>query len=136
MVFSFNSLENYRKMKAIYPLLLFIVVALSSCKKDNSLDSLSQVILKREGLLRVECNKCEVNYQINNKEYSVGIDKGSNDMAFYYSGDVDLKTEVVSKEDQKIRVLVMDSFGRIVSNELNKWTEGESRKQTFVINIK
>ncbi|WP_316839599.1 hypothetical protein [Pedobacter gandavensis] len=111
-------------------------MALSSCKKDNSLDSLSQVILKREGLLRVECNKCEVNYQINNKEYSVGIDKGSNDMAFYYSGDVDLKTEVVSKEDQKIRVLVMDSFGRIVSNELNKWTEGESRKQTFVINIK
>lgn len=124
-------------MRVLSPLLLLVMAAfLGSCKKDNSLDSLSHVILKREGLLRVECSKCEVKYQVNSKDYSVGIDQGSNDIAFYYSSDFDLVTEVVSKEEQKIRVLVMDSFGRIVSNELNKWSAGERRKKTFEINIK
>jgi competence protein ComGF len=116
--------------------LLFILVFLSSCKKDTSLDNLSNVILKREGLLRVECNDCEINYQVNSKAYNVDIDKGSNDIAFFYSGDFDLKTEVVSKANQKIRLLVMDSFGRVISNELNTWSAGEVRKQTFMINVK
>ena len=123
-------------MKIQYTLFLFILVFLSSCKKDTSLDNLSNVILKREGLLRVECNDCEVNYQVNSKAYNVEIDKGSNDIAFFYSGDFDLKTEVVSKANQKIRLLVMDSFGRVISNELNTWSAGEVRKQTFMINVK
>jgi competence protein ComGF len=123
-------------MKIQYTLLLFILVFLSSCKKDTSLDNLSNVILKREGLLRVECNDCEINYQVNSKAYNVDIDKGSNDIAFFYSGDFDLKTEVVSKANQKIRLLVMDSFGRVISNELNTWSAGEVRKQTFMINVK
>jgi len=123
-------------MKIQYTLFLFILVFLSSCKKDTSLDNLSNVILKREGLLRVECNDCEVNYQVNSKAYNVEIDKGSNDIAFFYSGDFDLKTEVVSKANQKIRLLVMDSFGRVISNELNTWSAGEVRKQTFIINVK
>lgn len=123
-------------MKIQYTLLLFILVFLSSCKKDTSLDNLSNVILKREGLLRVECHDCEINYQVNSKAYNVEIDKGSNDIAFFYSGDFDLKTEVVSKANQKIRLLVMDSFGRVISNELNTWSAGEVRKQTFMINVK
>lgn len=124
-------------MRILSPLLLIVMVAfLSSCKKDNSLDSLDHVILKREGLLRVECSNCEVSYQVNSKDFKVGIDQGSNDMAFYYSGDFALVTEVLSKEEQKIRVLVVDSFGRVVSNELNKWSAGERRKKTFEINIK
>ncbi|RQO69634.1 hypothetical protein DBR43_16310 [Pedobacter sp. KBW06] len=123
-------------MKIQYTLLLFILVFLSSCKKDTSLDNLSNVILKREGLLRVECSDCEVNYQVYSKAYNVEIDKGSNDIAFFYSGDFDLKTEVVSKANQKIRLLVIDSFGRVISNELNTWAEGEVRKQTFMINVK
>lgn len=123
-------------MKTQYTLLLFILVFLSSCKKDTSLDNLSNVILKREGLLRVECNDCEINYQVNSKAYNVEIDKGSNDIAFFYSGDFDLKTEVVSKANQKIRLLVVDSFGRVISNELNTWSAGEVRKQTFMINVK
>ena len=123
-------------MKIQYTLFLFILVFLSSCKKDTSLDNLSNVILKREGLLRVECNNCEVNYEVNSKAYNVEIDKGSNDIAFFYAGDFDLKTEVVSKTNQKIRLLVIDSFGRVISNELNTWSEGEVRKQTFMINVK
>ena len=123
-------------MKIQYTLLLFILVFFSSCKKDTSLDNLSNVILKREGLLRVECHDCEINYQINSKAYNVEIDKGSNDIAFFYSGDFDLKTEVVSKANQKIRLLVVDSFGRVISNELNTWSAGEVRKQTFMINVK
>ncbi|MBC8986455.1 hypothetical protein H9X96_11765 [Pedobacter sp. N36a] len=124
-------------MRVLSPLLLLVAIAfLGSCKKDNSLDSLDHVILKREGLLRVECSKCEVTYQVNNKDFKVGIDEGSNDMPFFYSGDFALVTEVLSKEEQKIRVLVVDSFGRVVSNELNKWSAGERRRKTFEINIK
>lgn len=123
-------------MKALYPLLLFAVVFLGSCRKDNDMDGFSPAIAKQEGVLRIECNKCVVNYKVNFKKYSVKIDKGSNDIAFFYSRDFNLITEVVSKEEQKIRVLVMDSFGRVVSNQLKKWNEGESHTQTFLINIK
>lgn len=123
-------------MKTHYLLLLLAVLSFSSCKKDGQLDNLSNVILKREGLLRVECNKCEINYQVYNKEYKVGIDSGSNDISFFYSGDFDLKTQLVSKENQKIRLVVIDAFGRVISNELNSWAQGEVRAKTFVINIK
>lgn len=123
-------------MKVFYPLLIVVAACLGGCKKNSDLNSLDQVVLKREGLLRVECNNCEVNYRVNNRDYRVGIDQGSNDMPFYYSGEVNLITEVVSKESQNIRLLVMDSFGRVVANELNEWSAGESRKKTFLINIK
>lgn len=123
-------------MRALYPLLLFAVVFLGSCKKDNSLEESIPVIVKQEGVLRVECANCVVNYKIDFKKYSVKIDKGSNDIAFYYSSNFNLVAEVVSKEEQKIRVLVIDAFGRVVSNQLKNWNEGESSLQTFVINIK
>lgn len=123
-------------MRIQYLLLLVVLTSLYSCKKDASFDNLSNVILKREGLLRVECENCEINYEVNSKAYNVGIDKGSNDIPFFYSGDFDLKTEVLSKEEQKIRLLVIDSFGRIVCNELNDLKAGEVSKKTFVINIK
>lgn len=123
-------------MRIQYTLLLFLLVSLFSCKKDTPMDNLSNVILKREGLLRVECNDCEVNYQVYTKEFNVGIDKGSNDISFFYAGDFDLKTEVLSKKQQKIRLVVIDSFGRIVSNELNDWNAGETRKRTFEISVK
>lgn len=123
-------------MRILYSLLLFVILFLGSCKKDNSLDSSSTESLKQEGLLRIECNKCTVSYRVNNKDYKVRVDRGSDDIAFYYADNFNLITEVVSKEEQKIRVLVMDSFGRVVSNELKNWTEGESRRQTFVIKIK
>ncbi|MCX2449878.1 hypothetical protein OQX61_01225 [Pedobacter sp. PLR] len=122
-------------MRALYPLLLFVVVLLGSCKKE-ALDSDAPEVLKNAGLLRVECNKCVINYQVNNKDYQVRIDRGSNDIAFFYADGFNLITKVLSKEEQKIRLLVMDSFGRVVSNELKDWTEGESRTQTFVIKIK
>lgn len=99
------------------------------------MDNLSNVILKREGLLRIECKNCELNYQVNDKDYKVAVEGGSNDVTFSYSGDFGLKTQLVSKEDQPIRLLVMDAFGRVVSNELNNWSKGEVRNRTFNINI-
>ncbi|WP_316820126.1 hypothetical protein [Pedobacter gandavensis] len=123
-------------MRVLYSLLLFVVVFLSSCKKDNSLDSSSDESLRKEGLLRVECNKCVINYQVKGKNYKVRVDRGSDDIAFYYVDNFSLFTEVESKEQQKIRVLVMDAFGRVVGNELKDWTEGEIRQQTFLIKIK
>lgn len=121
-------------MRVLYPLLLFIVF-LGSCKKDNSLDG-SPEIVKQGGVIRVECNSCVLSYKINFKQHNIKIEKGSNDVSFLYSSDFSLITEVVSKEEQKIRVLVLDALGRVVSNELKSWNEGERQTQTFLIKIK
>jgi len=77
-----------------------------------------------------------VNYHINNKDFNVSVSNGSNDIPFYYTSDFKLKTEVVSNEDQNIRVLVIDSFGRVVSNELNTRGKGEVSKMEFAIKTK
>ncbi|WP_316749071.1 hypothetical protein [Pedobacter gandavensis] len=122
-------------MRALYPLLLLVTLFLGSCKKEG-VEAESPVVLKNAGLLRVECNKCVINYQVNGKNYEVRVDRGSDDIAFYYANGFNLITTLLSKEEQKIRLLVMDSSGRVVSNELKDWTEGESRMQTFVIKIK
>jgi len=123
-------------MKTIYTLLLLAVVCFSSCKKDSSYDNLSNAILKKEGVLRVECNNCEIKYNVQSKDFATNVKEGSNDIAFYYSSDFDLKTQLISKETQNIRLMVIDSYGRIVSNELSNCTAGEVRVKSFNINIK
>lgn len=90
------------------------------------------MVINREGILRVECTNCEVNYHVNNKDFSISINE-SNDIPFYYAADFNLKTEVVSKEDQNIRVLVIDSFGRVVSNDLSSKLKDEVSKMEFAI---
>lgn len=117
-----------------YAVLAVIFILLNSCSKDTSFNELD-IIATDEGLLRIECNNCEVNYSVNKKEFNVHVN-GSNDIPFYYSGDFDLKTKVISKEDQNIRIMVVDSYGRIVSNELNKCKEGQISKNNFAIKSK
>ncbi|WP_214226813.1 hypothetical protein [Pedobacter sp. B4-66] len=118
-------------MRVHISLLLFIIISLSSCSKDSGFSN-PEVVVSKEGLLRVECANCEVNYRINNKDFSVSVNE-SNDIPFYYTGDFNLKTEVVSKEEQNIRILVIDSFGRVVSNELSSKLKGEVSKKEFAI---
>nr|WP_068892553.1 hypothetical protein [Pedobacter panaciterrae] len=119
-------------MKLHTYLFAIIFLSLSSCTK-NSTFSNPEVVVSKEGILRIECEKCDVNYHINNKDFNVSVVNGSNDIPFYYTSDFNLKTEVVSKEEQNIRVLVIDSFGRIVSNELSARVKGEVSKMEYAI---
>nr|WP_294877363.1 hypothetical protein [uncultured Pedobacter sp.] len=135
LIFSITLLKTVKKMKLYIGLLALIFISLSSCTK-NSTFSNPEIAISKEGILRIECENCDVNYHINNKDFNVSVSDGSNDIPFYYTSDFKLKTEVVSKADQNIRVLVIDSFGRIVSNELSTREKGEISKMEFAIKIK
>lgn len=99
-------------------------------------DDLSDVILYNKGILRVECNDCQLNYSVLSKDFNVNIKEGSQDIPFFYISDFKLKTQVKSLENQGIRLLIIDSSGRVVSNELSECSEGEVRQGSFQINAK
>ena len=121
-------------MKSLF-LLLIPALLFVSCKKD-SMEEFSDVVNNKEGVLRVECNSCTVSYTVAQKDYNVQVNDGSEDMKFQYLSDFKLQTKVASKENQNIRVMVIDSFGRVVSNELQSWSEGETRMNSFMIKTK
>lgn len=120
----------------IYSLSILIMLFFVSCKKQDFTDDLSGVVMNNKGILRVECNDCEVNYSVQKKAYNVNIKNGSEDIPFFYVSDFNLKTQVKSLEAQGIRLVVIDSFGRVVSNELNTCLQGEVREGSFRINAK
>ncbi|MNK40413.1 hypothetical protein D3C87_590620 [compost metagenome] len=123
------------KMK-ISTLLILLILSFSSCKKESLTNDLSNVVLNNKGILRVECNDCQISYSVQNKDYNVNIKNGSEDIAFFYVTDFNLKTQVKSLENQGIRLMIIDSFGRVVSNELNSCLQGEVREGSFRINAK
>ena len=123
------------KMK-ISTLLILLILSFSSCKKESLTNDLSNVVLNNKGILRVECNDCQISYSVQNKDYNVNIKNGSEDIAFFYVTDFNLKTQVKSLENQGIRLMIIDSFSRVVSNELNSCLQGEVREGFFRINAK
>jgi competence protein ComGF len=123
-------------MKISTTLLILLILSFCSCKKESLTDDLSNVVLNNKGILRVECNDCQVSYSVQNKDYNVNIKDGSEDIPFFYITDFNLKTQVKSLEAQGIRLMVIDSYGRVVSNELNSCKEGEVREGTFTIKAK
>lgn len=66
----------------------------------------------------------------------MSVKDGSEDIPFFYVTDFELKTQVKSLEDQGIRLMVIDSYGRVISNELNSCVQGEVREGSFRINAK
>jgi hypothetical protein len=123
-------------MKISTPLLILLILSFCSCKKEALTDDLSNVVLNNKGILRVECSDCQVSYSVQNKDYNVDIKDGSQDIPFFYVTDFNLKTQVKSLEAQGIRLMVIDSYGRVVSNELNSCVKGEVREGSFKINAK
>lgn len=123
------------KMK-ITTLLILLILSFTSCKKESLTNDLSNVVLNNKGILRVECSDCQINYSVQNKEYNVSVKDGSQDIAFFYVSDFDLKTQLKSLEKQGIRLMVIDSYGRVVSNELSSCAQGEVREGSFRINAK
>ena len=120
----------------ISTLLILLILSFTSCKKESLTDDLSGVVLNNKGILRVECSDCQINYSVQDKAYNVSIKDGSEDIPFFYVTDFNLKTQVKSLEDQGIRLMIIDSFGRVVSNELNSCQQGEVREGSFRINAK
>jgi hypothetical protein len=120
-------------MKKKYLLLFTLLLCLFSCKKDGLNDPLSGVVFNKEGVLRVECNQCTINYTIYDQKFNANIDSGSKDLSFSYLDDVQLKTQLLSKEDQKVRIVIIDASGRIISNELKDLNQGQVQENTFNI---
>lgn len=120
----------------ISTLLILLILSFSSCKRESLTNDLSNVVLNNKGILRVECNDCQISYSVQNKDYNVSIKDGSEDIAFFYVTDFDLKTQLKSLEKQGIRLMIIDSYGRVVSNELNAFAQGEVLQRSFKINAK
>ncbi|AMP99474.1 hypothetical protein AY601_2585 [Pedobacter cryoconitis] len=112
----------------------FLSLAFTSCKKDSGLDPLSNVLFTKDGVIRVECADCMLNYTVINDKYAVGI-KNSEDVKFSYVSDFELKTTIQSPKKQMIRLIVMDSYGRTVSNELTAIDPGAPKTDSFKIKI-
>lgn len=120
-------------MKKKYLLLFTLLLCLFSCKKDGLNDPLSGVVFNKEGVLRVECNQCAINYTIYDQKFNANIDSGSKDLSFSYLDDVQLKTQLLSKEAQKVRIVIIDASGKIISNELKDLNQGQVQENTFNI---
>ncbi|SMC95851.1 hypothetical protein [Pedobacter africanus] len=123
-------------MKISTTLLILLILSFCSCKKESLTSDLSDVVLNNKGILRVECSDCQISYSVQNKDYNVNVKDGSEDIAFFYASDFNLKTQVKSLEAQGIRLMVIDSYGRVVSNELNSCAKGEVREGSFRINAR
>ncbi|SMD12880.1 hypothetical protein [Pedobacter nyackensis] len=120
----------------ISTLLILLILSFASCKKESLTNDLSGVVLNNKGVLRVECSDCQLNYSVQGKNYNVAIKNGSEDISFFYLTDFNLTTQLKSLEAQGIRLMIIDSFGRVVSNELSTCLEGEIRNGSFRINAK
>jgi hypothetical protein len=116
--------------------LLFISLSLLfvGCKKSSELDPLSNVIFSKDGLIRVECADCSLNYSVLNHNFDVPV-KNSTDIKFSYVSDFELKTSISANKKQNIRLVVFDAYGRIISNELTAVDQGVSKIDKFNIKI-
>lgn len=124
-------------MKAKYLPYFFLCIGLlfTSCKKQTGFDPLSNVVFSKNGVIRIECADCKLEYTVLDNNFAIDI-KNSKDVQFSYVSDFELKTNINSKTEQNIRLAVFDSYGRIVSNELASFKPGEYKADTFKIRIK
>lgn len=104
------------------------------CKKSSELDPLSNVVFSKNGMIRVECADCSLNYSVLKDSYAVAV-KNSTDIKFTYVSDFELKTTISSNKKQNIRLAVFDAYGRMISNELTSYDQGDFKIGTFNIKI-
>jgi len=111
-----------------------LALLFTGCKKDSGLDPLSNVLFSKDGIIRVECADCKLNYTVLHDNYAVDI-MNSEDIKFSYISDFELKTTINSKKQQTIRLLVIDSYGRTISNQLTSINPGAPKTDSFKIKI-
>lgn len=116
----------------------FLICCLSllfaSCSKNSSLDPLSDVVVPKDGIIRVECTNCSLNYTVLKDNFAVNV-TNSEDIKFTYVSNFELKTSINSSTKQTIRLAVFDASGQIVSNELATIEQGDSKVNTFNIKV-
>lgn len=116
----------------------FLIFCLSllftGCAKNSSLDPLSEVVLPKDGMIRVECADCSLTYTVLKDNFAVKV-TNSEDVKFTYVSSFELKTSINSKTKQTIRLAVFDSYGRIISNELATIDQGDAKVDTFKIKV-
>lgn len=99
------------------------------------MDPLSNVIFSKDGVIRIECSECQFNYTVLNNSQSFNV-TDNQDIKFSYVSDVDLKTTINAKKEQKVRLIVFDAYGRMISNELSALESGAYKINNFKITIK
>ncbi|KIO75021.1 hypothetical protein TH53_23170 [Pedobacter lusitanus] len=118
----------------ITTIIFCLCLLFTGCKKDSGLDPLSNVLFAKDGVIRVECTDCMLNYTILRDNYVVDV-KNSGDFKFSYVSDFELKTTINSTKQQTIRLIVIDSYGRTVSNQLTNLDPGAPKTDSFQIKI-
>ncbi len=99
------------------------------------MDPLSNAIFSKDGVIRIECSECRFNYTVLNNSQSFNI-TDNQDIKFSYVSDIDLKTTINAKKQQKVRLIVFDAYGRMISNELSALESGAYKINNFKITIK
>jgi hypothetical protein len=83
------------------------------------------------GILRVECNDCQLIYTVNRIDSVVDIKEGNEDRFIYPKPDSYVKTHLKSHDNQMIRVLAINPNGKIVSNVLDTFRRDQQSKNTY-----
>jgi hypothetical protein len=83
------------------------------------------------GILRVECNDCQMIYTVNKKEFVVDIKEGNEDRFIYPKPNSYIKTHLKSHDNQMIRVLAINPNGKIVSNVLDTFVRDQQSKNEY-----
>ena len=115
-------------------LICCLTLLFTGCAKNSSLDPLSDVVLPKDGIIRVECTDCALTYSVLKDNFAVNV-TNTEDVKFTYVSNFELKTSINSKTKQTIRLAVFDSYGRIISNELAIVNQGDAKVNTFSIKV-
>jgi hypothetical protein len=85
------------------------------------------------GILRVECNDCQLIYTVNYNKYILEIKNGNEDRFIYPKPNTFVTTTLKSNDNQMIRVLAINPNGKIVSNVLDSFKRDEVSKNKYLM---
>ena len=83
------------------------------------------------GILRIECNDCQMIYTVNHKKFTVDIREGNEDRFIYPKNNSSLNTLIKSNDNQMIRVLAINANGKVVSNVLDTFIRDQQKSVTY-----
>lgn len=83
------------------------------------------------GILRIECNDCQMIYTVNRKRFTVNVREGNEDRFIYPKINTSVNTLIKSNENQMIRVLAINANGKVVSNVLDTFIRDQEKLITY-----
>lgn len=88
------------------------------------------------GILRVECNDCQMTYTVNQQSFTIDIRQGNEDRFIYPKKNSYVKTLLKSHDNQMIRVLAINPNGKIVSNVLDTFQRDQQSANKYLMEYK